>query len=59
MTTREIQAIELAIDEIKQLVRDLTSQKTELEQRISELNNVQISLTRLLPTDKRINHLFS
>jgi tRNA U34 5-carboxymethylaminomethyl modifying GTPase MnmE/TrmE len=58
MTDREIKVIELTIDEVNQLIRDITSQKTELEQRIQELENVKASLARLLPTDKQIHNLF-
>ncbi len=59
MTEQEVKIIEQSITRLKSTVTELTQQKTELELRISTLENVQTALTRLLPTDKRIDHLFS
>jgi prefoldin subunit 5 len=52
------QVIEEATAKLKETITELTRQKTELEYRISELENVKASLTRLLPVDKRIDKLF-
>lgn len=59
MSEQEIQFIEQAIDKVSATIIGLTSQKTELEERIRELRNMQSVLTKLLPTEERINRLFS
>lgn len=58
MTEQETRAIEQTIGEVKQAIIGLTSTVTELQLRISELENIKAALTRLLPADKRIEHLF-
>ncbi len=59
MTEQQIQVIEQSINRLRETITELTSQRTELELRISQLESVKAALTRLLPTDKRIDRLFS
>jgi hypothetical protein len=48
-----------AIEKISETIVALTTERIELSYRISQLENVKATLTRLLPTDKRIDRLFS
>ncbi len=59
MTEQEQQAIERAIDDLARTIVSLRSEITETELRISTLQNTIIALTRLLPTEKRIDRLFN
>ena len=59
MTEQEQQAIERAIDDLARTIVSLRSEITETELRISTLQNTIVALTRLLPTEKRIDRLFN
>jgi prefoldin subunit 5 len=59
LTEQEQKAIEQAIDDLARTISSLRSEITETELRISTLQNTMAALTRLLPTDKRIDRLFS
>ena len=57
MDEKELQTLEIAINQIASIVTDLTREKTEIEMRIEELERVRASLVRLLPPEKRIEKL--
>jgi hypothetical protein len=59
MTEQEIKAIEENSDALKQTISILTQEKIALEERIAVLEAVQASLRRLLPNEKRRDHLLS
>ena len=59
MNKQETHVIEQCLDTLKGTIVELTLQKTELERRIDELEAVRATLTQLLPTDRRIDRLFS
>jgi hypothetical protein len=58
MKEEEIQVIEKAVKELRDIQTELTSIKTEIETRLDEIRHIEASLIRLLPNDKRINMLF-
>lgn len=58
MDKQEQQAIEQLIDQFGGTIIELTLQKNELEERISELRGKQQALIRMLPPEKRIERLF-
>ena len=59
MTEQELRAVEQSLEQIEEAIRELTTEKTQLEMQISNLVNVKSVLTRLLPPEKRIEKLFS
>ena len=59
MNQQEQQTVERTIKKINETITELMYQKTELEMRITELNNMKSELLILLPIDKRIDNLFS
>ena len=59
MTEQELKAVEQSLEKIEETIRELTTEKTQLEIQISNLTNVKAALTRLLPPDKRIAKLFN
>ncbi len=58
MQKQNITAIKQSIENIKIVVVELTQQKTELELVIDNLRKTEALLTRQLPSDDRIDHLF-
>jgi chaperonin cofactor prefoldin len=58
MTEQELKAVEQSLEKIEETIRELTTEKAQLEMQISNLVNVKSVLTRLLPPDKRIAKLF-
>ena len=59
MNQQETKTIEQTIGKLNETITELTYQKTELEMRISELETMKAALMHLLPTEKRIEQLFS
>jgi hypothetical protein len=59
MTEQEIKAIEENSDALTQTISILRQEKLALEERIAVLEAVQASLRRLLPNEKRRDHLLS
>lgn len=59
MNEQELKVVEKIILKLDETTTDLSYHKIELEVRISELENMRSELLRLLPTDKRVEKLFS